>query len=460
LTNPSRANALWGALQRRPKLRRILVNAAWLSWDQFFRLAVSFVAGLWVARYLGVERWGALTYSLALVGFSIPLITLGLDGIMVRDLVLGRERASEIVGTGFIIKAIGAAAAGLLALLLVMLLRPTSRESWLMVGILSFGMMFTPLDVIEYWYRSRVESRYAVLAKNVGVAASGAAKIGLVVLGGSLVAFAGATALEYVTIACGFVLIYHLTGQRVLVWRVRWGIAKEFLAEGWPLALAAVALSLLLQANEVLLGQLSSAREVGLYSAARRLSELWFFVPLAVSTSVGPSLVAFRTEDPRLYREKMLQLFRAMIAFAAVVAIGATLLAGPVVSLVYGEDFRDAAAPLRAYIWVLPSFAFFVVQYPWDINEGLTIQRLTRTSLGVVLLVLLDLALIPSMGASGAALSAAIAFAVAGFLGNLTSTRTREVFRLQILSLTPRGAKHLGHAFDLPGNGKDGAEKE
>jgi len=430
--------AIRESIRRRPTMRRILANTAWLSWDQAFRMGFSLVAGLWVARYLGVELWGVLTYSLALVGVFVPFITLGLDGIMVRDLVVGNEAAGRLLGTGFFIKSIGAIVAGISSLLLVIALRPGVPVLVVMVGVLSLGMIFTTFDVIEYWFRSRVESRYSVIARNIGVAAAGIAKVVLIVVGATVVAFAAAIALEYVIVALALLMVYRQRGGKIRDWSVSRGTTWAYLREGWPLGLTSMALAILLQANEVVLGQMVGAEQVGLYSASRRLAEIWFFVPLAVATSVGPSLVAFRSESPETYRARMVQVFSALAAFAIPICLLATVFAEPVVVLVFGNEYREAASSLRVYIWVLPFFSWLVAQSTWDINEGLGKERLVRMSLGVVTLLALDIGLVPPFGAIGASISAAAAFCVVGFLGNLAFRKTWDVLLLQVRSLSPK----------------------
>jgi O-antigen/teichoic acid export membrane protein len=74
-------------VEHRPNLVRILDNMGWLTVDKFVRMGVGIVIAIWVARHLGPEMFGALSFALAFVGLVGPLATLGLKQIVVRDLV-------------------------------------------------------------------------------------------------------------------------------------------------------------------------------------------------------------------------------------------------------------------------------------------------------------------------------------------------------------------------------------
>ncbi|MGC8715255.1 MAG: oligosaccharide flippase family protein, partial [Leptodesmis sp.] len=87
--------------------RKYTFNTAWLFADQFIRMLAGFFVGVWVARYLGPENYGILSYSLAFVALFQGIAKLGLDGIVVRELVKFPEKRDELLGTSFWLKFIG-----------------------------------------------------------------------------------------------------------------------------------------------------------------------------------------------------------------------------------------------------------------------------------------------------------------------------------------------------------------
>jgi hypothetical protein len=60
--------------------------------EQVLRMIAGLLVGIWVARYLGPEQFGVFSYATAFVAIFSAAAKLGLDGIVVRDLV------KEVIG--------------------------------------------------------------------------------------------------------------------------------------------------------------------------------------------------------------------------------------------------------------------------------------------------------------------------------------------------------------------------
>ncbi len=75
--------------------RRYFANTSWLFAEKILRMFVGLFVGIWVARYLGPEKYGLLSYAQSFVGFFTAIATLGLDGIVVRELVKDESRREK-----------------------------------------------------------------------------------------------------------------------------------------------------------------------------------------------------------------------------------------------------------------------------------------------------------------------------------------------------------------------------
>ena len=94
-------------LEGRHNLQKIIGNIGWMLADKVLRMVVGLFVGIWVARYLGPEQFGFLSYAGAYVALFSAIATLGLDGIVVRELIREPERRNEILGTAFVLKLMG-----------------------------------------------------------------------------------------------------------------------------------------------------------------------------------------------------------------------------------------------------------------------------------------------------------------------------------------------------------------
>lgn len=75
--------------------RRYFANTSWLFAEKILRMVVGLFVGVWVARYLGPERFGLLSYAQSFVGLFSAFATLGLDEIVVRELVKDESKRDK-----------------------------------------------------------------------------------------------------------------------------------------------------------------------------------------------------------------------------------------------------------------------------------------------------------------------------------------------------------------------------
>jgi O-antigen/teichoic acid export membrane protein len=394
---------------------RILAGTAWTLSERFIVLLVSFGVSVVVANHLGVTDFGRLTFTVALVTLFATLVTGGLSGLVVRDLVRQPGQRYEILGTVFVIRLV--AGLGSLALLLgsTLFFAPVGADGRVLAAIIGMGLCFKATEVVEFWFQSQTQLRYVSLATLGGVLVAGAVRLGLVATDASLVAFAWAIALEQVLSSLLLLLAYRLTVGPVRIWRFEAGRARAYLSQSWPLILSGVASTLNLRVDQVLLGTMIGASAVGTYAVAARLSEVWFFVPTAIANVAFPAIIRAKDLGERVYRQRLQQLYALFIWGAIAVAILVSFLGGPLIDALYSEQYSGATAVLVIHVWTAPFLFMGVVFSKWLIIEGLLMTSLVRHSFGAVLNIVLNLILIPRHGPVGSAVATLISYAAATY---------------------------------------------
>ena len=81
-------------LRGRPALMKAGNNAAWLIGERLGRILVGLLVTLWVARYLGPDQYGQLSFAMASAALMGAFAGLGLDQIVVRDIARNPARSS------------------------------------------------------------------------------------------------------------------------------------------------------------------------------------------------------------------------------------------------------------------------------------------------------------------------------------------------------------------------------
>ena len=422
-------------LESRQNLQKILTNTVWLFADRILRMGFGLVVGVWVARYLGPEQFGLFSYVLAFVALFGVFATLGLDDIVVRDIVRNPSDKDEILGATFSLKLLGGLVGILLTTAGILLLRPNDRLTHSMVAIIASGLIFQSFDTISFWFQSQVQIKYVVYAKNGAFILIALAKVGLILSHASLIAFAWAALAEIILGAVGLTLAYGANGHIVRAWRGSIARARSLLTDSWPLILAGLAIVVYMKIDQIMLGEMLGNQAVGLYSAATRISEIWYFIPVAIVSSASPSIVEAKAISDSLYYQKVDKLFRLMAVLAFSIVIPMTFFSGHIIDLLYGPEFAGAGSVLAIHIWAAVFVFLGVAQGPWTVNEGLMKLSLQRTVIGAVANVVLNLLLIPRIGVVGAAISTLIAQALSSCILNRFDRRTRRIFTLQMRAL-------------------------
>lgn len=400
-------------LEHSETLRRVLPNTGWLLGDRLLRMVVSMAVSVAVARYLGPEVFGRFNFAIAFAVLFSPLGSLGLDRVTVRELVRAPDDRGAILGSAFALRLAGGALAGLFAVGAMTLLRRDDREMLAMVAILSGGVLVQAFDVVDWWNQSQLRSRSSVLAMGAGFLLAAALRVVLILAHAPVVAFAWAWAAELALGSLGLAWSHRRRGAGERPWRVSAARVASLARDGWPLFLSSVMVILYTRLDQVLLGQMASATELGLYSVAVRLVEVWYVLPTAIVTSLYPGIVELHGRDERAFLDRLQKLYNLMAAISYAIAIPATLLAPWVVTLLFGAEYAGAAPLLAVLIWSLLFTSLGLARGAFLTTMNWNWAYLMTVGAGFVTNLVLNLVLIPRLGAMGAVLASCAAYWVA-----------------------------------------------
>lgn len=411
-------NFLRVRLEASETLRRILANTGWLFADKFLRMGAGLFVGVWVARYLGPQQFGALNYAMAFVGLFASIAGLGLEGIVVRDIVRNPQAKYEILGTAFWVKLVGGLGAFALALAAIAYVRPEDALSRWLVAIFAACLVFQSLDTIDLWFQSQVQSKFSVVVKVAAFFIFCFIKIVLILHKASLLAFAWAALGEIVLGSILLIFAYKASGYSLMIWHFSLRRVKELLRESWPALLTGIMVAFYMKIDQVMLGTILDDNAVGVYSAAVRLSEIWYFVPTVISLSIFPSIVKSKQLEKWLYLERVQKYYdlNAIIAYCLILI--ATIFSPLIVSTLYGKVYADSSAIFSLHIWGILFVFLGVSRSQILLTEGMLRHSFMCTFIGCACNISINLWLIPLYGPIGAALSTVISFALAGYISS------------------------------------------
>lgn len=419
----------------RPNLHIIIANIGWLFLDKIVRMGVGIYITLYIARYLGASQFGTFNYAIAFAAMFSPIATLGLDAVVIRYLANDVSAKHQILPTVFWLKLIGSLGALFLSVGGIYLFRQNDSLTISLVAILAGVGVVQTFDTIDIWFQSQVESKYTVIAKNTAFILTALLRVMLMESKAPLIAFAIAGLVEAGLGALGLAILFKARGNTLRFWEWDTSLAKKLLRESWPLILSGLSIMIYMKIDQIMLGEMIGEKAVGIYSAATRISEIWYFIPMAIVSSVSPSIYAAKKISEEVYYQKIKQLIQSMLWIPILVAIPMSFLSGSIVTTLFGSEYVESGQILAVHVWAAVFVFMGVATSPWFIAEGLNHLSFQRTLLGGITNVVLNLILIPRYQGMGAAIATVVSYAVAGFFSHAIYPETRKIFIVQIRSL-------------------------
>jgi PST family polysaccharide transporter len=415
---------------------QILSNSAWMVTDKFLRAVLALPVTLWVARYLGVDEFGRLSYATSFVLVFAVLATIGLDSQLIRDMVRSRHERNVVLASGFWLKTAGSAVGFVMAVAAAVVVDPRRGTDLILVVIFAGAMFLQPFDVIDFWFRARSQSRRAVVAKLFGFFAGLLARLGVVAAHGDVVDLALVSLAEACIGAAGLVWIYFLGGHDGGRFTASWPYMRELLKRSWPLLLSGLAVVLYMRLDTLMLQHMSGSEAVGIYAAATRLSELWYAIPVVVATAAFPSLVHSHDQSDAMFCRNMRRLYFWFAWMAVVIALPVSIASGWLVPALFGDEYRPASVVLAIHVWSCVAVYLGVASGQFLVIRNLQAIAFYRTMLGLICNIVLNFLLIPRYGPAGAALATLVSYTVATFSLVLFSQSRSEGKNLILAPLT------------------------
>lgn len=423
---------------KRTLLMRLVVNASWLVADKLIRLGVGLFVTVWIARYLGPENFGLYTYGQGLILLFTGVASLGLPDLLLRDLAARAHDARQIQASAFLLRLIGATMAIAAIVATVLAVRGADRDALAVCVIFAVSLLPQAADVIDQGFQSQEKVHAIILLRNGTFLVMAVAKATLLWTGVSITTLAATFTVEYLIVAIGMWVLARRSGA-MFGWRdVRAAEVARLARSCLPLAVRLMAIGIYMKIDQLVIERTLGDIAVGLYGAATRVSEIWYFVPTAIMTALTPRLALLRKSGAERFEQRLVLTMRALFWFAVAVCGTLSILAPFVISTLFGAAFAPAAAVLSVYAWTGVFVAIGVAGNIWFIVENRLRYGLAQAVIGALVSLLANLILVPRFGVMGGAYAALASYSVSAVLLNAAFAGTRPLLYLQIRAVTFR----------------------
>ena len=355
------------------------------------------------ARYLGPSNYGLITYAASLVAFVTPIMQLGLNSILVQEIIDYPEDEGTVIGTSVFMSLLSSLACIVGCVSFSLMVNQGEVETTIVVGLYSLLLLFQSIELIQYWFQAKYLSKYTSITMLVAYTIVSLYKIFLLATQKSIFWFAVSNAFDYCIISITLLIIYHGVGGKKL--GISKKIAKRMFAKSKYYIISGMMITVFAQTDRIMLKTMIGDAATGYYSAAVACATMTGFVFTAIIDSFRPLILESKKKSNVSFSENMIRLYSIIFYLSFCQSIFRTGLAGLIIHILYGSQYYPAISALRIVVWYTTFSYFGAVRDVWMLSEGKQKYLWIINLCGALTNVILNYILIPVLGINGAAIA-------------------------------------------------------
>ena len=412
-------------------------NAGWIIGGRVAQMALSLVVGILTARYLGPSNYGLIGYGSAYLAFFSALCSLGLNSVIVKELIDHPDEQGEAIGTAIALRLVSSFLSVLMIYGIVSVLDRDEPLTIAVTFLCSIGTFFSSFDMFNYWFQYQYRSKVSSLASLCSYIITSTYKILLLIFGKDVRWFAFATSIDYIVVAILLWAAYARSGGKKLCFSFK--KARSMLSVSYNYILSSMMVAIYGHTDKLMLKQMLDSSQVGYYNTAVAVCAMWTFILYAVIDSMTPTILQLKSGEQSLYERKNRQLYAVVFYMSVAVSLVFLVFGKWIILILYGKAYMDAVPILKIITWYT-AFSFLgVARNAWIVSEGMQRYLKYMYFMAAVLNVVLNLLLIPHWGASGAAFASLITQVFTGIILPLFIKDLRPNAKLMIDSILLKG---------------------
>lgn len=415
---------------------KVAKNAIWIIACKLVQAVLNLVVTMISARYLGPAGYGIINYAASLVAFAVPIMQLGLNSIIVMEIVNNPETEGEALGTSMLLCFLSSflSIAGVVAFTLIA--NRTETETIKICFVYSLLLVFQSIEILQYWFQAKLLSKYTSIFMLIAYTIVSAYKIVLLITNQSIYWFALSQALDFLIIDICLVVTYKIKGEYKL--SVSLKRARLLLSKGHYYIIPGLMITVFAQTDRVMIKLMIGDEATGYYSAAVTCAGMLSFVFTAIIDSFRPVIFESKKKSTNDFEKNVKHLYTIVIYLSLVFSLAVTIFARVIVMILYGKDYMPAITALRIVVWYTTFSYLGSVRNIWILAENQQKFLWIINLLGAILNVILNFVLIPIIGINGAALASLITQIFTNVIVGYVIKPIRKNNYLMMESLNPK----------------------
>ncbi len=382
---------------------KIVNNASWIIGCKLCKAVLVLLTTVLISRHLGVSDYGLLSYAAGLVAFVAPVMKLGIDNVLVKEIVANPESDGEIVGTTMALNLCSAFLCIIGVTCFSFFVNRGEPDTIFICFLYSLMLIFQATEMIYYWFHAKMLAKYSAIAMLAAYVVVAAVQGILVLANANVFAFALSHSIDFLVITVILFILYKKKGGGKLSFSFKRG--KALLSVGKFYIISGLMITIFAQTDRIMLKLMVGNEATGLYAAAHTCANMTAFVFVAIVDSMRPGIFEGQREGRALFESRLKQLYTIIIYFSLLQSLVSTVFAPLIIYIMYGQAFMAAVPVLQISVWFTTFSYLGTVRDIWILAEGKQKYLPVINAVGALTNVVLNFMLIPVWGACGAAVA-------------------------------------------------------
>lgn len=386
--------------------KKIIDNASWIIGCKLVKAVLTLLVTILTARYLGASNYGLINYAASLVTFMTPVMKLGLDAILVHELINDADHQGEILGTSIVLNTLSALLCIIGVVTFSMVTNAGETETHIVCFLYSLLLFFQAVEMVQYWFQAKLLSKYTASSMLISYGSITVFQICLLMRKANIYWFSVSHSLEYMILAGMLISIFKKKTNLQL--RFSLNAAHRMLHKSKYYILSGLMVTIFSQTDKVMIKMMMDNASVGYYSAAATCASMTSFVFVAIIDSMRPVIFKSKQENETQFKNNISYLYTIIFYFSLLQCLVITAFSSVIIGVMYGSEYNTSSNVLRVIVWFTTFSYIGTIRDIWILSEGKQSFLWKINFLGAFANVILNYWMIPRMGIMGAALASLI----------------------------------------------------
>lgn len=417
---------------------RNFINISWLFVGKVYSLIIGMLVNVFMVRYFGPEQNGVYNYAISYVAIFNGISLMGIENVITKEFRRGVRKADDIMVSSIFIRCAGCLLSFVSILVSCYVFQVENSRIW-MIFISALPCIANIFGGVTGWFYAQSQTKYIAIAQAAAHTICAVLKIIFVLLKKDVQSFLAVTAAETF-----IVLIFEwlcFAKEKKISFTFQKSTCKYLFVQGLPIIIGSIAHIVFMKVDQLMIGEMLGDYELGIYSVAVRIAELWYFIPTMVVSVLLPTLVDFKEKDTEIFSYYLQKYMSLMVLIGYLSGFLTTLFAKPLILVLFGKEYISAAPILCIYIWAGIFINMSELRGSYFVIMEYTHYSLWCNLIGAITNVIFNFYLIPLIGSMGAVVATLLSYALYAYISSFLIKNMRSMGKIQTKAFLLIGLK-------------------